>query len=190
MPIVLYLGADIKDYEIKSKDIIKRGVDDGRFRCALCLDPMAIHSHYERGIKETGEWITITIVWCERCGEYHALLPDFLLPHKHYSGNEVEYVIIECATEPVDRIDTAASESTVRRWIKQAGERIVQAVGILKILFGQGGHAASEVIIELGTPYGELEQVLEKAPNDIRCSGNKLGMANIWLGSNMVPAYI
>jgi len=190
MPIVLYLGADIKDYENKSKEIIKQGVDEGRFRCRLCLDTMTIHSHYERGIKETGERITITIVWCERCGEYHALLPDFLLPHKHYSGNEIESVIIDSATEAVDRIETEASESTVRRWIKQAVERIVQAVGILKYQFGQGGHAASEVIIELGTPYSELEQVLEMAPYYIRCSGNKLGMANIWLGSNMVPAYI
>jgi hypothetical protein len=190
MPIVLYLGANIKDYEIKSKDIIKEGVDGGRFRCALCLYPMTIHSHYGRGIKETGDRITITVVWCSMCRKWHALLPDFLLPHKHYSGNEVEYVVIECATEPVDRIDTTASESTVRRWIKQAEERIVQAVGILKILFGQCGHAASEVTIEPGLPYDELEQALEKAPYDIRCSGNKLGMANIWLGSNMVPVYI
>jgi hypothetical protein len=190
MPIVLYLGSDIKDYEEKSNSIIKQGVDEGRFRCTQCLESMTVHSHYERGIKETGERITITIVWCERCGEYHALLPDFLLPHKHYSGNEVEYVIIEGATEPVKLIDTAASESTVRRWLKQLGERIVQAVGILKILFGQNGHAASEVIIDPGSPYSELEQVLEMAPYGIRCSGNKLGMANIWLGTNGVPAFI
>ena len=190
MPIVLYLGSDIKDYENKSKEIIKQGIDEGRFRCALCLDPMTVHSHYERRIKETGERIRIKIVWCERCAEYHALLPDFLLPYKHYSGNEVEYVIIECATESVERIDTAASESTARRWIKQAGARIVQAVGILKFLFGQGSRAASEVAIEPGPPYSELEQVLEMAPCEIRCSGNKLGMANIWLGTNGVPAHI
>lgn len=190
MPIVLYLGGNIKEYETKSEGIIKQAISEGRIRCEICLQPMAIHSHYSRGIKEAGQRIAIAIVWCEKCGKFHALLPDFLLPHKHYSGNEVEYVVIEGATEPVKLIDTAASESTVRRWLKQAGERIVQAVGILKVLFGHGGHAASEVIIEPGPPYSELEQALEMAPCRIKCSGNKLGMANIWLGTNRVPAYI
>jgi len=190
MPIVLYLGANIKEYEAKSGEIIKQGIDEGNFRCALCLGPMKTHSHYERGIKETGGQITITVVWCDKCVKYRALLPDFLLQHKHYSGNEVEYVVIEGATEHVSRIDTAASESTARRWIMEVGARIVQAVGTLKILFGQCGRAVNEVIIEPGFAYGELEQVLELAPREIKSSGNKLGMANIWLGTNMAPAYI
>jgi len=151
---------------------------------------MAVHSHYGRGIKETGARITVTIVWCSACEAFHALLPDFLLPHKHYSGNEVEGVIIDSATEPVSRIDTEASESTVRRWIKQINERIVQAVGIMKCLFGRSRRAVSETAIDPGPCYSELEQVLEMAPNDVKSSGNKLGMANIWLGTNRVPAYI
>jgi hypothetical protein len=118
------------------------------------------------------------------------LLPDFLLPNKHYSGNEVESVIIDSATEPVNNIDTEASEPTVRRWIKQIGERIRQSVGILKRLFGRPGQAVSEVAIDPGAPYSELEQILEMAPSPIKCCGNKLGMANIWLGTNSPPAFI
>lgn len=190
MPIVLYLGGNLKEYEEKSGEIILRNISEGRIRCKQCLRPMAQHSKYMRGIKETGEKIEITMVWCSKCRVWHALLPDFLLPNKHYSGNEIESVIIDSATEPVVLIETAASESTVRRWIKQTGERIRQAVGILKLLFGHGGQAVSEVVIEPGPPYNELEQVLEVATNEVKCCGNRLGTANIWLGTTGLAAFI
>jgi hypothetical protein len=99
-------------------------------------------------------------------------------------------VIIDSATEPTKLIDTKASESTVRRWVRQVGERIRQAVGVLKYLFGRDGHTVSETAIDAGLPYDELEQVLEMAPSTVKCSGNKLGLANIWLGTSSVPAYI
>ena len=190
MSIVLYLGGNIKEYEEKYEEIIKKGISEERFQCELCLRPMGIHSHYTRGIKETGELLSITIVWCSTCRKWHALLPEFLLPHKHYSGNEVESVIIDSATEVVKLIETSASESTVRRWIKQITERITQAVGILKYLFRQSGKAVNEIIINPGVCYSELEQVLEMAPNILKCSGNKLGMANMWLGTTEMPVYI
>jgi hypothetical protein len=190
MSIVLYLGGNLKEYEEKSKEIIKQSIGDGRFRCELCLHPMTRHSSYMRGIKETGQEIEITMVWCRACREYHALLPDFLLANKHYSGNEIESVIIDSATEAVSHIDTTASESTIRRWINQIGEKVKQAVGILKLLFGRSGKALSEIAIDPGPCYSELEQVLEMAPSSIKCSGNKLGIANMWLSTNGQPAFI
>jgi hypothetical protein len=141
-------------------------------------------------IKETGAQITIIVVWCSKCRVWHALLPDFLLPYKHYSGNEIESVIIDSAEEPIDHIETAASESTVRRWIKQIGTRITQAIGILKYLFRRSGHVVSEVAIDTGPGYSELEQILEMAPSSEKFSGNKLGLANIWLGTNAIAVYI
>jgi hypothetical protein len=186
----MFLGKNVKDYKLKSEEIIKQGIMDGRFLCCICMRLMTIHSHYVRKIKETGEAIRITMVWCRKCKAWHALLPDFIQPYKHYSGNEVEAVIIDSATEPVNRIESEASESTVRRWIKQIGERTKQAVCILKLLFGSDGQAVSEIKIEPGSAYSELEQVLEMAPKEITCSGNKLGMANIWLGTNGTPVFI
>lgn len=190
MPIVLYLGRNLKEYKEKSKEIIKGHISEGRFRCERCLRPMTKHSSYTRSIKETGEEIEITMVWCRGCNGWHALLPDFLLPNKHYSGNEIEGVIIDSATEPAILIETAASESTVRRWIKRVGGSIIGAVGKLKLLFGREGRAVSEIAIAPGPCYSELEQILEMAPSPIKCSGNKLGMANIWLGANVTAAYI
>ena len=190
MTIILYLGRNINEYERKSEKIIKQGIIEGRFLCKLCLRPMRRHSSYTRGIKETGERIEITMIWCRKCREWHALLPDFLLAHKHYSGNEIESVIIESSTDSVKRIETEASESTVRRWIKQVGGRVRQAVSKLKYLFGQRGQAVNEVIIDAGHCYSELEQILEMAPHYIKCSGNKFGLANMWLGTNGTPAFI
>ena len=158
--------------------------------CERCLQPMKCHSRYNRGIKETGQKIAITIVWCNACKIYHALLPDFLLPKKHYSGNEIESVIIDSEDVAINQIETEASESTVRRWISKINERIKRSIGMLKYQFKRMGKTISELAIQPGPPYSELEQILEMAPKSIKNSGNKLGLANLWLGTNEMKTYI
>jgi len=193
MSIILFLGRNIKEYKRKSKELINQAINQGSILCELCLAPMTRHSTYTRKIKETGQRIPITMVWCRKCKKWHALLPDFLLPNKHYSGNEIESVFLDSTTKPTVQaklIATKASECTIRRWIRQISERIKQAVAKLKYLFGRDGQAVSEVAIDAGLPYEELEQVLDMAPYPLKCSGNKLGLANIWLGTDSVPAYI
>ena len=189
MPIIMFLGKNVKEYLEKNSEIIKGAINGGSLLCELCLSPLRRHSVYERKIKETSKQITITIVWCRACKKYHALLPDFLLQRKHYSGNEVERVMIDC-TMPVSEIETEASESTVRRWIKSVGESIRGAVGKLKLRFGRAGRAVSEVAIDAGTAYGELEQIFEMAPSAIDWSGNRLGLANLWLRAEAMASYI
>ena len=190
MPIVMYLGKNINDYREKSKKIIDETLSNGEIRCEFCARGMLYHSNYNRNIKETGEKLTIIMVWCRPCDNWHSLQPDFLLPHKHYSGNEIESVIIDSATEPIISIETMASLSTVIRWIEQIGERIIGAIGKLKILFIQMGAAISEIAINPGHCYSELEQTLELAPLNLRYSGNKLGLANIWLRKTEMPMFI
>jgi len=190
MAIVMFLGRQVKEYKEKSAEIIKRAISAGEIRCERCLRPMSGNSSYVREIKETGEQIRIKIVWCKECRNWHALLPDFLLPRKHYSGNEIESVIIDSATISESDIDTEASESTVRRWISQIGERIEQAVSKLKYHFGRKGRVVNEVAIDAGHCFSELEQVLEMSPFMVKFSGNKLGLANIWLGSCDAAVYI
>ena len=190
MPIVMFLGRNVKEYKEKSEKTIKKLLGSGELLCDLCLKPMKRHSSYERGIKETGVKLSIVMVWCKSCNISHALLPDFLLPRKHYSGNEIESVIIDSAAVPVDQIETEASEPTVRRWIKHVGESVKGACGILKYLFKRAGKALSELKIITGSIYSELEQILEMAPKPLKSSGNKLGLANLWIGTNDIKAYI
>ena len=188
--IIMFLGRDINEYEEESLERIKLAISSGKLLCEKCLRPLAVHSSYLRGIKETVATIRIIMVWCRKCRKWHAVLPDFLLPNKHYSGNEIESVIIDGATKPANQIDTKASELTVKRWLKQIGERIVQAIGKLKYHFGREGQAVCEVEIDAGYCYSELEQVLEMAPSAVKWSGNKLGLANIWLRTCKVSVYI
>jgi len=190
MPIILFLGRNIKEYIEESDKIITEIMSGDGILCELCLEPMKRHSHYKREIKETGQEITIIMVWCRACRKWHSLLPDFLLHRKHYSGNEIESVIIDSETVPVNEIETEASEATVRRWIKQIGERVTQAISILKNLFGPTGKVINEAAVNIGSAYNELEQVLEMATSEIKYSGNKLGLANLWLGKNEIRAYI
>ena len=149
------------------------------------MKAMSIHSRYWRKIKETGAEIEIMVVWCRKCKKWHAVLPDFLLPDKHYSGNEIESVIIDSGATGIKQIETDASEATVRRWIKQIGERVTRAICILKYIFG-----VSETSIKTGAAYSELEQVLENAPSGLKYSGNKLGLANLLMGTYAIKEYI
>jgi hypothetical protein len=190
MSIILFLGRNVKEYTECVEQITEKSLTSGRLLCELCLLPLKRHSNYKRGIKETGEKLRINIVRCKPCNKGHALLPDFLLPGKHYGGNEIESVIIDSASLPMSEIETEASEPTVRRWIAQIGDGIKRACGIIKYLFKQSGKAISELSIATGTAYSELEQLLEKAPKPLKSSGNKLGLANLWIGTNEVRAYI
>ena len=190
MSIVLFLGRSVKDYIANSDEMCKELLRNAAIQCEKCLEPMKRHSSYERGIKETGQKITIIMAWCGACKIYHALLPDFLLPKKHYSGNEIESVLIDSEREGIKEIETEASEATVRRWITEIGESVKRSVGKLKYLYKQMGKAINELLIEPGSPYSELEQVLEQAPAVIKSSGNKLGLANLWLGPSEMSAYI
>jgi len=190
MPIVIYSGKNVKEYEGISEKIITDLISGGSIKCEQCLRAMRRHSQYDRVIKETGERIRITVVWCSECREWHALLPDFLLPYKHYSGNEIEAVIIDSESSPVSEIDTEANESTVRRWVRQIGERVRQAVSRLKYIFRRDGRSVSEVAIDPGSAYSELAQLLEMAPSEVKSSGNKLGLANLWLSTNDIREYI
>ena len=190
MTIVLFLGRNVKEYRETNAGTIKALISDGVIRCELCLQPLTRHSSYGRSVKETGQKIEITMVWCSKCRIWHALLPDFMLPRKHYSGNEIESVIIDSADAPVKQIETEASESTARRWINQISEEITRAVGILKYLFRRASRAVSEATISAGSCYSELEQLLEMAPATVKYSGNKIGLANLWLGTNPIKAYI
>jgi hypothetical protein len=184
MTIVLYLGGNVNDYKNNAEKAVKQHMEEGLIRCGICNGQVARHSAYQRGVKETGQKISITIARCKKCGGFHALLPDFLLPHKQYSGNEVESVIIDSGTLPVSQIETEASESTVRRWISQVGERIKAATDALSALFLGKGAAARAALAGAGPAYAELEQILAMAPERVKYSGNKLGLANLWVGGH------
>jgi F0F1-type ATP synthase membrane subunit b/b' len=188
MSIVLFLGADVNEYRKKSQDIITKAIAEGQMRCEHCNQPLNRHSSYTRGIKETGEQIEIIIVSCKNCkdaGQHkhsHALLPDFILPRKHYSAYEIEKVIGQHASQPVSDIDTEASESTVRRWIEEMEQKMQRAINSIKWQFIEMKATVSEIRSEAKTRYEELVDLLKAAPKQPQSSNSQLGLANLWLG--------
>jgi hypothetical protein len=120
---------------------------------------LTVHGCYARRFKDS-EGIRyegwVAQARCEACNRYPSLIPDFLMPYKHYKAEVIEDVIREAEEEGNDtwypdaqntgvrrrtsknpevnrgtqkRSNCAADVSTMRRWIRQFRERGEQAVG-------------------------------------------------------------
>jgi hypothetical protein len=145
---------------------------------------MAVHDSYPRTIKETGEKIRIYRLICYECNDTIAVLPDFLMPYKQYSANEIEAVIIDAETTGVYDIETKASVYTVRRWIKTIGDQITEWISKFKaLIIKTTGKTVSEIILLGLTPTEQLKTLSEYLPK-IKTCGNILGFACIYIFSH------
>ena len=191
MPIIAHICNNVKEYKAEGAKAVVGMLAAGQLKCPVCFKPLKIHSSYERGAKESGERFNVYILICEsKCEKGNALLPDFVSPWKQYGIKEVEKVITGVQEARVSDIDTAASESTVRRWAKEVGGRVVAAISVVKSIFIGMGAAVSELALDARGGFAELESLLDAAPRLVRHSGSTLGLANIWLGTRPPPAYI
>lgn len=181
MAIIAYLGSTVNDYIEKSIKLLSE-------LTIYCPEhntvEMAAHGSYERGIKETGEKIRIYRFICYECGATVAVLPDFLLPYKQYSANEIEAVLIDAESTKVYDIETQASVYTVRRWIKEMGPLIIRWISMLKALALEiTGKAVSEISLFALAPIEQLRTLAECLPK-IKTCGNMLGFAAVYLSSH------
>jgi len=115
-----------------AKALVRRGA----VSCAICKGPFKVHGSYKRHLKDEDSerhygWVVQ--VHCDVCDVYPALIPDFIMPYKHYKAEVIEMVIVEFEKgKKVEHLDGCAAEaSTMRRWVKQFSERGAQAVGWL-----------------------------------------------------------
>jgi hypothetical protein len=119
-----------------ARDLIRRGL----VVCALCKGSLKYHNCYPRHILDElssrySGWIAQ--MHCVACGVYPALIPDFIMPHKHYEAGVIEKVIAQSERgSNIEKFgDCSADISTMRRWIRQFKERGARAVGwLLSIL--------------------------------------------------------
>jgi hypothetical protein len=115
-----------------AKDLVRRGV----VLCALCKGFLTVHGIYRRHIRdEEGgrEQGWIVQCHCAICKVYPALIPDFIMPYKHYRADVIEQVIAEVETgHNIESLGGfAADVSTMRRWVGQFRVRGAQAAGCL-----------------------------------------------------------
>jgi len=194
MAIVAYLGDNVKDYCKNTREKIEE--------LELCCKnhpktPLAFHSTYQRGIKETGEVVTIHVMICHECAKASksdskkgctvAILPDFLSPHKHFGADEIETVVFQNDEDtPVNDIDTAASPYTVNRWLKEFGEKIGGWISNLKYIAIERDCVVSECALKELSAVESLKILLEALPR-IKSCGNLLSRALLWWQTRSSP---
>lgn len=161
--------------------------------CPKCGSGMTFHSTYERHvhIDEIVEWLTIQRVICSECGGTHAVIPDFIRPYKHYSTYDSEMSLRDVDNGvPIEQVETAASISTLRRWVSEFREKSHQAAGALRaLLFRHYTGTISEVQLCGSKIFGVLERILEKLPR-IRSSSFVIGDTNIWLTNYIAGIFV
>lgn len=154
---------------------------------------MKYQSNYNRHVHigDSVEWIKIYRFECMSCNRTHAILPDFICPRKHYSACDIEFVLKDVEDNiPAEDIETTASISTVKRWIKEFGEKVKEAAGSLKsLLYTIVSKTISEIVLSNLTPFKLLERLLKEFP-EIDNSNFVIGEANIWLLNNTAGIYI
>lgn len=109
----------IKNYRRDGKYIL---LDDNCFCCPVCKEGQLLFLDYcKRIVRYEGgekEWIMIPRHKCdnEKCRKIHRMLPDFLVPYKHYSEEVISGVLenIVCA----DDMDSEnyPNDYTMYRW--------------------------------------------------------------------------
>ena len=122
MSIIAFLGKDVNEYLANYLSLL----ESMEFFCKNHPGHrLAYHGTYTRSIKETGEVIPIQRLICYECkkaktGGSTSILPDFLKTKKQYSATEINSVIEQsnAGKTPYD-IDSKASVSTVRRWLRE-----------------------------------------------------------------------
>ena len=158
---------------------------NGEVKCALCHGLLRIHGCYRRQLKDKegncqDGWVAQG--YCSVCNQYPSLIPDFIMPYKHYEAKVIECVLMEAEEGGnVERqSDCAADASTMRRWIRQFRERGARAVGWLSsVLFEI--YARHVSILELYNKklFKQLARLLREYP--VPASGTVIGKVNVIL---------
>lgn len=187
--IIAYLGRNVKDY----RENFMRYLEGMELICPGCRGRTVFHATYERHvhIDETVEWLTIQRLICNECGKTHAVIPDFIRPYKHYSTGDSEMSLRDVDDGvPIEQVETAASISTLRRWVAEFREESRQAAGALRaLLFRIYSRVINEPQLFGLKQFEVLERILEKFPG-IKSSNFTIGDTNIWLANHLAGMFI
>jgi len=118
-----------------AQELLRRG----DLVCPVCGNLFIWHDSYPRhfidgnGLRHDG-WLAQ--LKCPICNKHHTLIPDFIMPYKHYSAEVIESAINDTENGDFGRSSCPADDSTVRRWINQFHDRAPAAIGYIQsILF-------------------------------------------------------
>ena len=185
MPSIAFLGKDITDYKANSAKYLEAL----HFYCPIHKLELTYHASYSRHVKDYGTDITIKRLGCPYKGCNHTLsiLPDFLQSYKRYSANEIEAVLFD--SQPCNSaldVDSLASISTVRRWIRQYKPILDEKISRLKtVIFQKLKEVVNETTLESMRQMETIQSLLSQLPA-IHYS-NTLGAAFIYSNALAIP---
>ena len=118
------------------KQTVRLKVRRGEIVCALCSGMLTVHGCYSRHcLDEAGKshdgWVAQG--HCDACNVYPALVPSFIVPHKHYMADVIARVIEGAeAGDNVEHLGACAADiSTMRRWVRDFKAHGGQAASLL-----------------------------------------------------------
>jgi len=187
--IIAYLGRNVKEYRRNCL----RFLEELDLICPICGGETSFHDDYDRHVHmgEEIEWITLFRVICGKCGKTHAIIPDFIRPYKHYSACDTEMALRDQEDGiPLEEIETAASISTLRRWVAEFRYRGWQAVGALRsILYRHYGRFINELEAASTKVFHMIERMLELLP-EVESSHLAIGEANMWMTNHIAGVFV
>lgn len=99
---------------------------DNRLTCLHCGGSMKYYDKAKRIVKgkygKTRE-IYVYRYRCLQCGEIHRVIPDTLIPFKHYEREIIQGVLDGTITPETLGFEDYPSEMTMRRWKKDEGSQ-------------------------------------------------------------------
>lgn len=154
---------------------------------------MKNHGYYNRKVRFGDDKVILKVlrVRCVDCNRTHAVLPDFISPRKHFSAAEREMVIEDWESSiPIEKIESEASASTVKRWIAEFRRKANSVLGTLgAILFNVYSTVSPLTTVGLGSSFKNIESIIDVLP-PIESSGLLIGKSNIWCLSYMPNAFL
>jgi len=87
--------------------------------CPCCRERLTAHDwnrRYERCLDGTVNEYRIEDRYCQKCHKMHRLLPDFLVPHKHYGAEAVEEMVFNDTEQVLEKYPDTANEFTINRF--------------------------------------------------------------------------
>ena len=156
----------------------------GSILCPKCFWQLIVHDSYRRHVKDAlgnrhDGWVAQG--HCANCNTYPSLIPDFIMPYKHYMGEIIEAVIEGLEGNGIDFSSCPADNTTVQRWVNQFKERGEQAAGwLLSILFNMYGGLVSILEQQNKGQLKRLASLVQQIPTPTETNG-VIGRVNIVL---------
>jgi len=134
--------------------------------CLYCGEGLQGHGTRKRLTRVQGvrQWCEVRRFICSRCRKTFTLLPDYLLPFKHYTALEIEAVLRHLFDGgKLSESPSGAGERTLRRWYSEFSHKLPEWAGALGSRAFELSHRVS-VLMSQSHVLARLEEAISCFP--------------------------